>query len=277
MAPARRASARARVRRAAVTTAGIALLLAAPACGPRRLALPADPGAPLTSLQAMHDDVVRACRAVRTFTAELSLAGRAGGERLRGRVLAGFAAPDSMRLEGVAPFGPPAFILAASGSRALLLLPRERRVVRADHPGELLGALTGVSLAPADLRAVLTGCVVPDPRPLAGRLHGNGWASIDLAGGARAYLVRVSGGWQLRAASRDGWQVEYTAWQGGYPRVVALRSTGDSAAVDLTATVAQLEANVDIDAAAFTIDVPAEATPLSLDDLRANGPLRDRP
>ena len=34
-----------------------------------------------------------------------------------------------MRLEGVAPFGPPAFILAARGAMAVLLLPREDRNV----------------------------------------------------------------------------------------------------------------------------------------------------
>ena len=34
-------------------------------------------------------------------------------------------------------------------------------------------------------------------------------------------------------------------------------------------------ADVDLDAAAFTVNVPANAQPLSLDGLRASGPLRD--
>jgi hypothetical protein len=45
-------------------------------------------------------------------------------------------------------------------------------------------------------------------------------------------------------------------------------------AVDLTATISQLETNVDLDAAAFTVNVPAGAAPLTLDELRQAGPLR---
>src|SRR6476646_11200910 len=106
-----------------------------------------------------------ACAGVRTLTAEIALSGRAGRQKLRGRVIAGFARPASMRLEGVAPFGPPGFILVSRGGDATLLLPREERVVTGASPEDVLGALTGVALAPADLHAVLTGCVLPDPTP----------------------------------------------------------------------------------------------------------------
>ena len=41
---------------------------------------------------------------VRTLQAELGLSGRAAGQRMRGRVLAGLV-PGALRLEGVAPFG----------------------------------------------------------------------------------------------------------------------------------------------------------------------------
>jgi hypothetical protein len=180
-----------------------------------------------------------------------------------------------MHLYAVAPFGPPAFILAARGDDAVLLLPRDDRVVRGARPEEILEALTGVSLAPADLHAILTGCVVPAPRPLGGRLHANGWASIDLEGGARVYLRR-DGSWQVRAATRDGWQIEYPDGQASFPGSIRLRSSRESVDVDLTATLAQIEANVEIDPAAFTIDVPASASPLSLDELRAAGPLGER-
>ena len=125
---------------------------------------------------------------VRTLTAELALSGRAGRQKLRGRVVAGFARPSSMRLEGVAPFGPPAFILASRGDTAVLLLPRDSRVLRGAPAEDILGALTGVTLGPDDVQAILTGCVVPAPQATGGRLHGNGWASLDLAGGATLYL-----------------------------------------------------------------------------------------
>ena len=244
------------------------------ACGPTRLTLPTDAGTPLPDLQAVHAGVSRACRGVQTFTAELALSGHAGRTRLRGRVVAGFERPASMRLEGVAPFGPPAFILAARGGEATLLLPRDNRVVRGASPEDVLGALTGVALAPADLHAVLTGCVVPDPAPRAGRLHNNGWASIDLDGNATLYLTRVNGAWQPRAAKRGGWDVQYSMWQGDYPRGVVLRSMS-GVDVELSATVSQLEANVPVDAAAFAVTVPQGTEPLTLAELREAGPLRD--
>jgi hypothetical protein len=138
------------------------------------LSLPTDPGNPLPDFAQIHRQVSSACAGVRTLTAELSLSGRAGGQALRGRAIAGFERPDAMRLEGVAPFGPPAFILAARGDTATLLLPRDNRVLRAARAEDILGALTGVALAPADLQAILTGCVTSMPGALGGRLHQGG-------------------------------------------------------------------------------------------------------
>jgi hypothetical protein len=147
-------------------------------------------------------------------------------------------------------------------------------VLRGARAEDILGALTGVSLAPADLMAILSGCVTPMPRAVGGRLHANGWASIDLDGGAMVYLQRQGTVWQVRAARRAGWQIEYPAWQGMFPQVVRLRSDDPRTIVDVSATVSQLETNVALEAAAFTVDVPAGATELGLDELRDNGPLR---
>ncbi len=255
---------------------GIAISLALSGCAAKRLALPTDSGTPLPDFAAVHAELSRACSGVRTLTAELSLSGRAGDQKLRGRVHAGFERPASMRLEGVAPFGPPAFILVARGDDATLLLPRDQRVVRGARPEEILGALTGVSLAPADLQAILTGCVTPAPRPTAGRQHGKGWASIDLDGGATVFVQRQGQNWRLRAARRGPWQVEYTMATGPLPASVALHADMP-VRVDLTAAIDQTETNVDLESAAFTVAVPPDAKPLSIDTLRANGPLSEKP
>jgi outer membrane biogenesis lipoprotein LolB len=251
-----------------------ALGLALSGCAARAVTLPTDPGVPFNDFAQVHAQLTEACRGVRTLTTELALAGRAGSERLRGRVLAGFERPASMRLEGVAPLGPPAFILAARGTMAVLLLPREDRVLKGERAADMLGALTGVALAPADLQAILTGCVTADPKPTSGRLHADGWASIELEGGARVFLRREGEAWQVRAARREGWQIEYPAWQSRFPQSLRLRSDRPGANVDLTATLSQVESNVDIDPAAFSVDVPASAASLTLDELRASGPLR---
>ena len=93
------------VPRGLVALVGVALL--ASGCAASLGSRPATAGteAPVALLDFRR--VTRACAAVRTMTAELALSGRAGRERLRGRVVAGLAAGGQARLEGLAPFGPP--------------------------------------------------------------------------------------------------------------------------------------------------------------------------
>jgi hypothetical protein len=177
-----------------------------------------------------------------------------------------------MRLEGIGPFGQVGFILAVRGDEAVLLLPREQRVVRGARAEEILGRLTGVALAPADLLAILTGCVVPVPKSVSGRTHGNGWASIVLDGGATLYAAQVAGQWRLRAARRDQWTIEYPASEGTFPAAVRLRSMDPP--VDLTATIREVETNQDVDAAAFRVDVPRDTIAITVDELRGAGALR---
>jgi hypothetical protein len=43
--------------------------------------------------------------------------------------------------------------------------------------------------------------------------------------------------------------------------------------VDLTAALSQIETNKDLEDAAFNVTVPPGADPISLDELRAAGPL----
>jgi hypothetical protein len=63
-----------------------------------------------------------------------------------------------------------------------------------------------------------------------------------------------------------------------FPQIVRLQSLSQPtvANVDMTATLSQIEVNVDVDPAAFTVDVPASASPLSIDELRDAGPLGER-
>ncbi len=259
----------------AVVLALASMLLSS--CAAKRLNLPSGAGTPLPDFAEIHQRLSNDCRRVRTFTAELSLAGKAGPERLRGRVVAGFEAPASMRLEGVAPFGAPAFILvtgpAVGNGRAVLVLPRDARVLSNANADDVLGALTGVSLGPADLQAILTGCVQAAPIAVSGRLYGGGWAAIDLEGGASVFLRLVSDAWQVRAARLGEWQIEYGAWSGQFPRTISLRAQMP-VVVNLTALVSQIEANVAIPPEAFTVEASPGALPITLDDVRASGPLR---
>ena len=185
------------------------LVAGAGACAPRLLQLPSGDGEAFPGYQLAFDEASRGCRDVRSLSAELAISGRAGGERLRGRVLAGIARPGRLRLEAVAPFGPPVFILAASGTSATLLLPRDNRVLTGEPASAVLGALVGLELGPDDLLAILTGCVVVSPEPSAGRRYPGGWARVDLADGAVAYLGQDGERWRIRAGARAGLAIEY--------------------------------------------------------------------
>lgn len=250
------------------------MLLLVSACAPSRFVAPTQPGAPSDRFVDIHRQVSSACRGVRSFTAELGLAGRVGTERVRGRVVAGFEQPASMRLEGLAPFGAPGFILAATAADAVLLLPRDRAVVRGPSAAELLEALTGVDLDAARLQALLSGCVSPAPTAVRGERFSDDLESLTLADGAVLYVRRRNGAWRLEAARVDRWSVEYPAWQATFPQSVRLTTIGAGPPVDLTATLAQVEANIDIDDAAFRVVVPEGTRAISLADLRASGPLR---
>ena len=55
---------------------------------------------------------------------------------------------SSMRLEGVAPFGAPVFILVSQGLKTTLLLPRDDRVAYSDGAQSMLVALIGRGARP---------------------------------------------------------------------------------------------------------------------------------
>ena len=270
-------------RARAVCILNFAFCIALTSCAaPRLITLPSDQGTPFPDFASVHAQISSACAGVRTLRGELGLSGNVGDERLRGTVVAGFERPSSMRLDGVAPFGGPIFILAARAGTGTLVLPREDRIIRNAAPEAILEALTGVALGPADLLAVFTGCVLPGARATAGRTHGGDWTSIDIESGdqgparrtATLYLRRNGAQWQLRAATRDHWRIEYTPSSGVFPQSVRLASTGSTVPVDLRAALSQIETNDDIDPAAFTVEEQKGLMPLTVEELRRAGPLR---
>ena len=269
------------------------MLLAALAasCGAPLMKLPPGSGSPMsaTDAAAALADATATCRAVRTLTAEVSVRGSAGGHRLRGRLLAGVAAPASARLEAVAPFGPPIFIFVATGDDATLLLPRDGRVVVHSRPDAVLHAVAGVPLDAADLHTTLTGCAPAAPEPRGSAL-GADWrvmTTTDTSGSYALYLHRDGSAlpWRLAAVIRTvstavAWRAEYRDHQNGLPRSIhltggdpRLRSEG---AFDVTLELSQVETNVPLDPETFTIQIPTTAEPISLEELRRSGPMAPR-
>ena len=245
------------------------LTLILTACGPRRVGLPSGAGTPAPDFAPAYAAARAACESVRTFQAELSLSGRAAGQRVRGRVLGGFV-PGALRLEGVAPFGAPVFILVADGPRGTLLLSRERRVVRDEAPEEILNALIGLRLGADDLRALLTGCVKASAEAASARAYGPDWMAVELASGGTVYLNRVGGTWRIVAGRYGGLEIDYTAFDGDRPSQITLRGKD----LNLGLTVSQAEVNGDLPRDQLVaLKIPDGVEPLSLDELRGAGPL----
>ncbi len=255
------------------------LALTASACGPRVLTLPSGSGDVFPGFAAAFEEASRGCQGVRTMTAELQITGRAGDTRLRATVLAGLARPDGVRLEGLAPFGRPAFVFVSHAAESTLLLPRDGRVLVGQDPGAVIEALLGLRVEPAGLRAMLTGCVSPDPEPIRGRLYGTRWAAIDIGLGSTAFLRPGEAPGRIVAGRVRGIVLEFAEFSGPMPRRIRLWSDRDAGGLvaDLMVRLSQVEINTTLDPAVFSVDIPRDAAPLSLEELRRAGPLGAAP
>jgi hypothetical protein len=113
--------------------------------------------------------------------------------------------------------------------------------------------------------------------PTGGRAYGDEWVAVDLDGGGTAF-VRPEGGPRITAARQGEWSIEYADFVNGLPRTVRLRASGPPGGRDTSLGIAlsQVELNTALDPAAFTVAVPEEARPMTIDELRAAGPLGER-
>jgi outer membrane biogenesis lipoprotein LolB len=255
------------------------LLLISGACTPRGFVPPRGPATPLPDYQSVFREATAACRDIRSLTAEVGLSGQIEGRRVRGRLQLGVA-EGSMRVEAVAPFGQPIFILAADGDRATLVLPRDRRHVTDSSASPIVEALTGFALGADDLRAVLAGCVSPSTEPRDGLRYGETWRTITLDDGTLLYVREVNGRAGVVAGMRAGLLVEYpdALTSSGEPREVRLSASGsERPRASLTLAVSQLARNVELPAEAFRVSIPEGSTPMSVEELRRGGPLGEKP
>jgi hypothetical protein len=246
----------------------------AAACAtPRPPTFPTTGGTPFAESASAYQQATASCAGITTLTASMGLSGRAGGTKLRGRIDAGFAAPAKARLEGIAPFGRPVFVLTADGSRGTLVLPRDERVLADAPPDQIVEALAGVPLAPDALRRAVSGCGLSSGEPASGQLHANDVASVALADGT-AFLRQRDGTWEMAGATRGPLTVAYSDYANGRPSTIRLRSeSGGRASADLTLRLSQVEINTPLDAKIFQAEIPPRAAPLTLEELRSAGPL----
>jgi outer membrane lipoprotein-sorting protein len=243
------------------------------ACAPKAPILPAGGGTPFPEFASAFEQATSVCRAVKTITTSMAISGRAGSTKLRGRIDAGLAAPARARLEGIAPFGKPVFVLVADGGRGTLVLPREARVLSDAPPDRIVEALAGVPLGPEELRTAISGCGLDAAPAAAGQAFPNGWVS-GASGGSTVYLRPAGGGWQIAAATRGPLTLTYADYAGGRPSTIHLQAAVDGRqTADLTLRLSDVEINATLDPKAFDVDLPEHPVPLTLEELRRAGPL----
>ena len=258
-------------------TAALSLLIFSASCAAPRVTLPSGSGTPFPAFASAYAQAIGDCRAIKTLSASLALSGRAGSTKLSARIDGGFAESGRLRLEGYPRVnfgGKPFFVLVARGPDATLVLTRDRRVLRGAAPAAVLEALAGIALEPDELRALVSGCALGAGQPADGRSFKDGWVALE-AEGTTVFLRQIEGQWRVAGARRGPLTVEYSNFAGGRPSTLHLHTTsarGVSPA-DLTLRISQVEINTPLDNAVFYADVPPNAVPLTLEELRRAGPL----
>lgn len=251
------------------------MLTLAAGCAPKPIVLPSGDGTPYADFAQPLASATDWCRDIRTLTAELGLSGRVGGVKLRGRALVGVAVPDRIRLEALAPFGPPVFVLASSGGRATLLLPRDERVLRDAAPEAIVEALAGVRIDPASLRSALSGCAIEPTSGVAARSYGDGWLAIETGASSTLFLARVGTTWRVRGARTPTFTITYDELGAVQPARLTIRAAGTVAA-EVRLRVSQVEIDPPLGTEAFEVDVTTEAQPITIEELRQSGPLGEK-
>jgi hypothetical protein len=257
----------------------LALSVVCASCAAPLAKLPSGPGVPAQDASDVIQAATSACRPLSDISLELTVSGSIAGGRVRGRLLAGVTRLGAVRLEAVAPAGQPVFFLTngigAVQPGATLLLPRDNRVLERGRFGAVLEAVTGIPIDASLLFSVLTACV--PSVDATGTALGEDWRRVA-AGAFDVYVHREKdGSWRLAAMLSGpnpgpGWRAEYGAFKDGLPRSIRLVSASPGA-FDLQLALSQIELNPSLGDEVFRLQIPGSAKPITLDELKASGPL----
>lgn len=244
-------------------------------CATRVFTPPAGGGTPFPEAAEVWSAATARCRDARVFVAEIRINGWVGSRdtRIAPTMHGAVTRTDDIYMEVPAPFGSPFLQMAGRSGNATLVLPRDRRVLR-EPAREIVAALTGLRWGARELLDVLSGCAVTPAGDVRGERFGRD-VRMTLSPTAHAWVREDGGRWQVRAAQIDGWLVEYRLFQDAWPREVRVTAAG-ATPVDLKFSLSKVQVNIELPASAFTLTAPEGFDPMSLEELRASGPLRER-
>lgn len=250
------------------------LVVASLACGSVRVAFPTGAGVPEPEAIARWWAATQTCKNASSYSAEIRIGGKVGTEKLRSGTLQGAMTRDGgIRLLAVAPVGAPIFVLAGTTERATLTLPREKRFITA-ATADIVWALIGLRLTPIDWLDLATGCVTSAPADSGERLGKSLFVRLQHNAG-RVRLDPEGAAWRIVAGERPDLLIEYRQFQGSWPAAARVASRTDASVfVGLDMTFSQISVNDPaLRPQAFVANVPADFLSMTLNELRAIGPL----
>jgi hypothetical protein len=152
---------------------------------------------------------------------------------------------------------------------ATLVLPRDKRVLTNSAPDAIIEALAGVRLTADEMRAVVSGCGFGFREPSGGRRYGTEWMALDGNAGT-TWLRNVNGVWRLSAVVRPPLEVRYEEFASSHPSRIRIRTMpgGTATPADITLNVSDVDMNVPLEPDVFRVEVPDDAVPITLDELR---------
>jgi hypothetical protein len=227
---------------------------------------PSGAGEPAPDAAAIWSAASASCRDVTSYTAFFGVSGMVEGQKIRSIGVEGVVtAADELRLNGVA-FGRTVFAMGGRLDRATIVVSDRFLTARAD---DIVEALVGVRLAPREIVAVVSGCVSPDADVRSARRFGPETLALDV-GSARVYLQRHDARWRVVAGEIGArLVVSYDRFAGVWPGRILLASGDTGRRTVVTIRADDPELNRVFPAATFDVDVPAKATPMTLDELRS--------
>lgn len=252
----------------------VPVALVASGCAARVFTPPVGPASPLPEAPAVWTQLTASCRDAQRYVAELRVQGWVGtrDQRISRTLHGAVTRNDDVFLE-LLIVGTTVFQMAGQQGEATILLPRDERVLRAPTR-DIVEALTGLQWGGRELLDVLTGCVAAPVGEVTGERIGTS-ARITLAPDTHVWLHERGGEWELKAAKIADWLVEYPVFEGRWPRDVRVTSTG-ATPLDLRFTVSQVNVNIDLPPTTFALNVPERFVPMTIEELRSLGPLRER-
>jgi hypothetical protein len=250
------------------------VVLVATGCAARVFTPPSGPAVPFADAPQVWEQVTTSCRDAQRYVAQMRVQGWAGARKEPiAQTIDGAVTRDDDVYLALKVVGTTYFEMAGQAGQATIVFPQEDRFLRAPTR-DIVDALTGLQWGGRELLDVLTGCVTTPAGAVSGERIGNS-LRVTLSPSSHVWLRERDGRWQLTAAQVEQWLVEYPVFEGRWPTAVRVTATG-ATPLDLRFTLSQINVNVDLPPAIFTAIVPNHFQPITLDELRAIGPMRDK-